>query len=297
MKVGGQILWNVTPICETSQIYCLMGRGPMKDVWATIERTYYSFWFIGRVSSYTCEGPINNPSIWKESLTWIVPRIRCVRGVNLEGWRTGCRPWGVGDDGRIGNLLEKTQCQKGDISQKRIIYFLQSQMAETKHLGEDQAPENIHLGTAASNSRKNQLDFLGESEGSLPPPHDSFPDAGEALNDFWSMSGNFMYSHHVELRVKLYSPREKPFPIPLKIRWRQQNYTYILGCYARTPHRRLLDGSRDLSGSWTGFTQMTLLEEKASRRIYVVQEERLTRKQLTSRPDYLFMDRTLDEIE
>ena len=26
MKVGGQILWNVTPICETSQIYCLMGR-------------------------------------------------------------------------------------------------------------------------------------------------------------------------------------------------------------------------------------------------------------------------------
>ena len=24
----------------------------------------------------------------------------------------------------------------------------------------------------------------GESEGSLPPPHDSFPDAGEAINDF-----------------------------------------------------------------------------------------------------------------
>ena len=32
MKVGGQILWNVVPICETSQIYCLMGRRPMKDV-------------------------------------------------------------------------------------------------------------------------------------------------------------------------------------------------------------------------------------------------------------------------
>ena len=30
MKIGGQILWNVTPICETSQIYCLMGRRPMK---------------------------------------------------------------------------------------------------------------------------------------------------------------------------------------------------------------------------------------------------------------------------
>ena len=34
MKVGGQIPWNATPICETSQICCLMGRRPMKDVLA-----------------------------------------------------------------------------------------------------------------------------------------------------------------------------------------------------------------------------------------------------------------------
>ena len=33
MKVGGQILCNVTPpICETSQIYCLMKKRPMKFV-------------------------------------------------------------------------------------------------------------------------------------------------------------------------------------------------------------------------------------------------------------------------
>ena len=51
---------------------------------------------------------------------------------------------------------------------------------------------------------------------SLPPPHDSFPDAGEAIHDFWSLSGNFIYRHHVEPRVKLYSPREESFPIPLK---------------------------------------------------------------------------------
>ena len=70
--------------------------------------------------------------------------------------------------------------------------------------------------------------FLGESEGSLPPPHDSFPDAGEAINDFWSMSGNFMYRHHLEPRVKLYSPREESFPILLK---------YIDVC--RTTHTNL----------------------------------------------------------
>ena len=38
---------------------------------------------------------------------------------------------------------------------------------------------------------ESNIDFLGEAEGSLPQPHDSLPDAGEAINDFWSMSGNF----------------------------------------------------------------------------------------------------------
>ena len=60
------------------------------------------------------------------------------------------------------------------------------------------------------------VDFLEESEGSLPQLQDSLLDAGEAINDFWSMSGNFIYRHHVEPRVKLYSPREESFPIPLK---------------------------------------------------------------------------------
>ena len=46
---------------------------------------------------------------------------------------------------------------------------------------------------------ESHIDFLGESEGSLPPPHqDSLLDAGEAINDFWSMSGSFIYRHHVQ---------------------------------------------------------------------------------------------------
>ena len=44
---------------------------------------------------------------------------------------------------------------------------------------------------------ESNIDFLGESEGSLPQPQDSFPDAGEAINDFCSMS-SFIYRHHVE---------------------------------------------------------------------------------------------------
>ena len=135
---------------------------------------------------------------------------------------------------------------------------------------------------------ESHVDFLGESEGSLPQPQDSFPDAGEAINDFWSLSGSFIYRHHVEPRVQLYSSREESFPIPLK---------YI--DVSRTTHTNLdvmqerriddcwnIDGSRDLSDSWTGFTQFTLLEEKPPEE-YVWSWGRLTRRQVTSRPDHL----------
>ena len=185
-----------------------------RTFWATVWMTDYSIWFIGWVPPQICEGPGKNPSIWKESLIWIVPRIRSVRGWNLEGWRTGCRPWGVGDDGRIGNLLEKTQCERGDFSRRRIYFPVAD--GGIKPLRGDQDLRTSILIRQRPIQGESPLDFLGESEGSLPPPHDSFADAVEAINDFWSMSGLFIHRHHVEPRVRLYSPREESFTIPLK---------------------------------------------------------------------------------
>ena len=48
-----------------------------------------------------------------------------------------------------------------------------------------------------------------------------------------------------------------------------------------------IDGSRDLSDSWTGFTQFTLLEEKPPDG-YLWSGGRLTKRQVTSRPDLLW---------
>ena len=108
------------------------------------------------------------------------------------------------------------------------------------------------------------VDFLGEPEGSLPPPHDSFPDACEAIFDFWSMSGNFIYRHHFEPRVALYSPREESFPIPLKyIDVTRTTHTFLDVKQEKRIDYWNIDGSRDLSDPWTGFTQFTLLDEKA----------------------------------
>ena len=130
-------------------------------------------------------------------------------------------------------------------------------------------------------------DFLWESEGSLPPPQDSLPD--EPIDDFWSMSGNFKNRHHVEPRVKLYSLREESFPIHLK---------YI--DVTRTTHTNLdvkqekriddywnVDGSRDLSD--LGQVSHNLLYSKKKLLTDVCGlGGRLTRKQLTSRPDHLW---------
>ena len=133
------------------------------------------------------------------------------------------------------------------------------------------------------------FDFRGESEGSLPAPHDSFPDAGEAINDFWSMSGNFKNRHHVEPRVKLYSQREESFPIPLKcIDVSRSTHTNLdVMQESRIDDNWNIDGSRDLSDSWTGFIQFTLLEEKPPDG-KMWSGRRLTRMQLTSRPDHLW---------
>ena len=58
-----------------------------------------------------------------------------------------------------------------------------------KTLGGDQDLRTSTLTRQRPIQGEGHIDFLGESEGSLPPPHDSFPDAGEAIYDFWSMSG------------------------------------------------------------------------------------------------------------
>ena len=135
---------------------------------------------------------------------------------------------------------------------------------------------------------ESHIDFLENQNGLFHNLKTQFG-CGEAINDFWSTSGNFTYCHHVEPRVKLYSPREESFPTPLKC-------TDV----SRTTHTSLdvkqekriddywnIDGSRDLSDPWTGFTQFTFLEEEAPDG-YMWSGRRLTRKQLTSRPDHLW---------
>ena len=110
------------------------------------------------------------------------------------------------------------------------------------------------------------------------------------------MSGNFKNRHHVEPRVKLYSPREEAFPIPLKyIDVSRNSHTNLdVKQERRIDDYWNIDGSRDLSDPWTGFTQFTLLQEKTSRRIYVVRGQ--TDEKTAGLDVRSFMARTLEKI-
>ena len=61
-------------------------------------------------------------------------------------------------------------------------------------------------------------------------------------SDFWSITGEFIYRHHVEPRVKLYVLKEESFPIPMK---------YIdVTRKTHTPLDMLLEKILKITGTW-----------------------------------------------
>ena len=85
MKVGGQILWNARFICETLTDLLSDAKTPYERRFGKpFKGPIIPFGSLVEYHPITSEGSFPNPSIWKESLTWIVPWIRFVRGWNLE---------------------------------------------------------------------------------------------------------------------------------------------------------------------------------------------------------------------
>ena len=213
MKVGGQIPWNVTPICETSPIFYLMGRRPMKDVLEAIWRTYCSFWFTSWVSSYNCEDQSRIHQFEKKVLPGLFLGYALYAGEfgRVTYWSQTLRSW---------RRWTHRKSTRKDSMRKRWYFpskeklICQSKMDESKH------PEEIrnweHPPWYGIDQFKERVIFSWRIRRVSSTTSRLSSDAGEAINDFWSMSGSFIYRHHVEHRFKLYSPREESFPIPMK---------------------------------------------------------------------------------
>ena len=93
MKVGGQILWNVTPICETSQICYLMGRCPMKDVLGNLlkDRSFHLVHWV-EYHPITAKGQSRIHQFGKKVFPGLFLGCALDAGGIWKGGRTGCRP-------------------------------------------------------------------------------------------------------------------------------------------------------------------------------------------------------------
>ena len=89
-------------------------------------------------------------------------------------------------------IYSKRLNSKEVIFPKQGEFYFSNRRRTNRNTWRRSGTENIHLETAASNSRRKVTwTSLENQKGLLPQPHDSFPDAGEAIHDFWSMSGSF----------------------------------------------------------------------------------------------------------
>ena len=122
----------------------------------------------------------------KKVLLGNIPRICLVCGENLERRH-------FGPDIEELERMDTSEIHARRLNAKEVITRTSTLIRDNSERGEEQG------------------NLRGESDGS--PPQDSAPDGGEARHDFWSMSGSFIYRHHVKPRVKLYVPREESFPI------------------------------------------------------------------------------------
>ena len=144
--------------------------------------------------------------------------------------------------------------------------------------------------------KEEREDLRGKSDGS-PPQQDSSPGDGEPRNDLWSISGKYITVITLNQESNFYVPREESFPNQLR------SFDVTSASSATLDvllERRIhdywnIEGDRDLSDAWTGFTRFTISDEKPPEG-YTWSGERLTKKQTTSRPDHLWPENLEEHV-
>ena len=266
---GGRVPWHATAICETYKISCLLGRDLMRgssDNHLKDQSFHLVQW--SNTTPYLCKRLVATASVRQESHARYIPWLCVTRGredLERSHFRRR-RPW----------MVKKSYSPVADgtvkLSGKDLVLRTSTLVRDRPDRGEEQG------------------NLLGASDGSSPTPfRDSSLHDGEARNYFWSISGNFIYRHHVEPRVKLYLPREASFPIPLK-------YIDVTRA-ARKSLDKMLDKISTIIGTFMEVENCHIRGHVSLGSPYWIRKHRmekrgpgrrLTRKQTTSRPHLLW---------
>ena len=186
--------------------------------------------------------------------------------------------------------LKKTQCKGSNISQRKWKIHFSSRRWTNQICRRRSGTENIHLDTGSPNSRRRSKRFSWRIR-RVSSSTTSRLTSGCRWSDKWFL---------VHIR-KLHTPPSRwTQSQTLLVERRIIPYSTEIHDVSRTTRTNLdvmqesriddnwnIDGSRDLSDSWTGFTQFTPLDEKPPDG-FLWSGRRLTKRQLTSRPDHLW---------
>ena len=207
MKSGGKIPWNARPTCETFKIVL---ENLVKD---------QSFRLVHWLSITLSLRRTSQESINLERKSYLdcSSDTLCTREEfgRVTYWLQTLRSWKRWTHRKT--TQRRLNAKEVILPTKNGKFIFPVEDGQIKFVRGDQELRTPTLVRHRPIQGESNIDFRGESEGSLPPPQDSFTDAGEAINEFWSMSGNFIYRHHVEPGVKLYSAREESFPSTIEI--------------------------------------------------------------------------------
>ena len=148
MKVGGQILWNVTLICETSQIYYLKERRHVKDVLGNLFKgPIIPLGSLVEYHPFTAKDQSRIHQFGKFYLDCSSDTL-CTR---VEFGRETCwfqTRW------THRKKLEKTQSERGDIFQRKRLFIFPIEDGRIKTLGGHQDLRTSTSIRAATNSRR-----------------------------------------------------------------------------------------------------------------------------------------------
>ena len=126
--------------------------------------------------------------------------------------------------------------------------------------------ENIHLGTAATNSKRKSCWFSWGIKKDSSTTSRLVLDAGEVIVDIFVHVRKLLISSSRWAKSQTLLVEKRVIPYFIRLHWRIQSNSYAFGCQVKAPHRLLM------KYPWTSFTQFTLIGRKNSRRMYVAKE-------------------------
>ena len=180
--------------------------GPSNTVWSS-----------GRMSPYFLRKTIlDSNQFWSKSLARFLHRLCIVRGRNLE----------------------RRQLRSSDIEELEEIDASEPPRPEAQCKGSVNADEKMTIFILPGRRWNSQnpwreIDVWGpihfKQGSSLNPLQDDLTrDDAEAQNDFWSVTGYFIFRLHVEPRVNLYMPKDESFSYSTELNRRCQNHSYVI---------------------------------------------------------------------